>query len=186
MNIIFFGRGGQGAVTAASLMVQAADFEQIYAQSNPFFGFERRGAPVSAYLRLDNSPILERGKITVADCLVVLDPKLPEILDLSAYLVDGGSAVLNYQKNPEHLDFFEKTRLFGTVNANAIASEIFGSYSITSTNTIMLGALIATTQILDISSVIKSIEMKFANELLDKNVNAIREGYSKTQLLRGA
>ncbi|MGD1040358.1 MAG: 2-oxoacid:acceptor oxidoreductase family protein, partial [Dehalococcoidales bacterium] len=52
-EIVFYARGGQGAVTAAAVLVAALAQEGKYAQAFPFFGGERRGAPVKAFLRID-------------------------------------------------------------------------------------------------------------------------------------
>ena len=60
IEVRFHGRGGQGAVTAGELMVNAMNFEGKWAQSFPFFGGERRGAPVMAFLRID-----ARARLTV-------------------------------------------------------------------------------------------------------------------------
>ena len=49
IGIRWHGRGGQGAVTSAELVAQAAISEGKYAQAFPSFGPERRGAPVSAF-----------------------------------------------------------------------------------------------------------------------------------------
>ena len=54
-------RGGQGAVTAAAVLVSALAMEGKYAQAFPFFGGERRGAPVKAFLRIDEKPIMTQG-----------------------------------------------------------------------------------------------------------------------------
>ena len=47
------GRGGQGAVLACSILAQALIDEGKHAVAIPSFGFERRGAPVAAFLRFD-------------------------------------------------------------------------------------------------------------------------------------
>ena len=63
-EIIFHGRGGQGAVTAAEIMAYAAILSGLYAQTFPEFGAERRGAPVKAYFRVDDKePIYERNPV---------------------------------------------------------------------------------------------------------------------------
>ena len=50
VEIVFHGRGGQGAVTAANLLVAAALKDgNKGVQAFPFFGAERRGAPVRAW-----------------------------------------------------------------------------------------------------------------------------------------
>lgn len=52
IEIRFHGRGGQGAVTAAEILAKAAFEDGKYSQAFPFFGVERRGAPVMAFTRL--------------------------------------------------------------------------------------------------------------------------------------
>ncbi len=49
IEIVFYGRGGQGAVTAAQILATAAFREGKYSQAFPSFGPERRGAPGTAY-----------------------------------------------------------------------------------------------------------------------------------------
>jgi len=63
-EIVFYARGGQGAVTAAAVLVAALSKEGKYAQAFPFFGGERRGAPVKAFLRIDDKPVTTRAKST--------------------------------------------------------------------------------------------------------------------------
>lgn len=185
MELIFYGRGGQGAVTAASLLVQAADYEGKFAQAHPFFGFERRGAPVSAFLRIDDKPILARGRIQYPDCIVVLDPKLPELIDVTVGLKNGAMAVLNFTKEAQRLAVFAKVSKIGLVDANAIATEIFGPAAIASTNTIMLGALSATTGWIRLESILEAVKKKFRGPVLAKNEIAIQMGYERTMVVKG-
>ena len=76
IEIRFHGRGGQGAVLASELLAQAAFLDGKMPQSFPFFGVERRGAPVTAYARIDSKPIGLRTSIRSPDVVVVLDPGL--------------------------------------------------------------------------------------------------------------
>ena len=54
IEIRFHGRGGQGAVTAAEILAKAAFEDGKYSEAFPFFGVERRGAPVMAFTRIDD------------------------------------------------------------------------------------------------------------------------------------
>jgi pyruvate ferredoxin oxidoreductase gamma subunit len=75
IEIRWHGRGGQGAVTSAEILAQAAIAENKYAQAFPSFGPERRGAPVQAFNRVDaKEPVRLRVDITEPDYVVVLDP----------------------------------------------------------------------------------------------------------------
>lgn len=185
MELIFYGRGGQGAVTAASLLVQAADYDGKFAQAHPFFGFERRGAPVSAFLRIDDKPIAARGRVLTADCIVVLDPKLPELIDLTAGLKNSAIAVVNFPREARQLPFFPKVSKIGLVDANAIATEIFGPAAIASTNTIILGALSATTGWIRLESILEAAKKKFSGPVLNRNEKAIQMGFERTKVVEG-
>ena len=77
-EILWLGRGGQGAFTAAKLFGAAyiTDRGGQYALSFPSFGPERRGAPVRAFTKLDTKPVLDRSQTEHADFIVVLDDTL--------------------------------------------------------------------------------------------------------------
>ncbi|MCD6573255.1 MAG: 2-oxoacid:acceptor oxidoreductase family protein, partial [Thermoplasmata archaeon] len=72
-EIRFHGRGGQGGRMAAEALALAAFLEGKYAVSFPFFGAERRGAPVRAFTRIDDKKIRVKTQIYEPDCVVVLD-----------------------------------------------------------------------------------------------------------------
>ena len=69
-------RGGQGGVTAARLLALAAFRDGKYATACPFYGAERRGAPVVSYVRIDDRPIRVYSQIRNPDLVVVLDPSV--------------------------------------------------------------------------------------------------------------
>lgn len=73
LEIIMYGRGGQGVVTAANLLAKSAFLAGFQAMAIPFFGAERRGAPVRAYVRISSSQILRRCFIYSADLIAVFD-----------------------------------------------------------------------------------------------------------------
>ena len=87
------GRGGQGTVIASKLLAVALFREGHEVQSFPAFGVERRGAPVTAFLRFDDSPIRLRCEITEPNHLIVLDPTLIDAIDVTAGVDEGGTTV---------------------------------------------------------------------------------------------
>ena len=94
-EIRWHGRGGQGAVTSAELVAQAAISEGKYAQAFPSFGPERRGAPVSAFVRISKKePIRVRAGITEPDVVVVLDPGLLHIANVTSGLKEKGGLIM--------------------------------------------------------------------------------------------
>ena len=73
-KIRLHGRGGQGVVIGAEMLAYAVVLEGRYAASLPSFGVERRGAPVTASVRLSDQPIRDTHLITDPDCIVFIDP----------------------------------------------------------------------------------------------------------------
>jgi pyruvate ferredoxin oxidoreductase gamma subunit len=88
-------RGGQGGVTAARLIALAAIREGKYATAFPFYGAERRGAPVVSFVRIDNQPIRVYSQIREPDLVVVLDKSVMEVVDIFHGLKKGGIVLLN-------------------------------------------------------------------------------------------
>ncbi len=100
-EIRFHGRGGQGAVTAANILVGAALKAGFYGQAIPFFGAERRGAPVVAYARISKLPIRTRSAVRTPSVVVVLDRRLSELVDVLEGLKVGGTVLVNSPEAPD-------------------------------------------------------------------------------------
>jgi pyruvate ferredoxin oxidoreductase gamma subunit/2-oxoisovalerate ferredoxin oxidoreductase gamma subunit len=141
-EIRFHGRGGQGAVTAANVLAVAAFREGKDVQAFPMFGVERRGAPVTAFMRMDDRPIDIKHQIYEPDVVVVLDPTLMEVVDVSAGLKPGGIVIINTARPAS--DFkakFKNAKIF-TVDATKIAVENkLGTATNPIVNTAILGAI---------------------------------------------
>ena len=127
IEIRLHGRGGQGGVTAAELLAQAAISEGNYAQGFPSFGPERRGAPVTAYIRMSKEPIYLREPIDHPDVVVVMDATLIGLVDVFEGMKPGGRLVINapYEKSEELKDTAQGFNL-AVVDASAIAAETLG------------------------------------------------------------
>ena len=95
IEIRLHGRGGQGAVTSAELLATAAIQQGKYAQAFPNFGPERRGAPVMAFIRIDDHPIRNRHMIHNPDLVLVLDPSILRLVDVTSGLKQDGILVTN-------------------------------------------------------------------------------------------
>jgi 2-oxoisovalerate/pyruvate ferredoxin oxidoreductase gamma subunit len=169
------GRGGQGAVIASKLLAAALFREGRSVQSFPAFGVERRGAPVTAFLRISEGPILLRCEITEPDDLMVLDPTLVEAVDVSVGLKPGGSILINSERDPlTYTRLREKYRV-ATVDASGIArSHGIGSKTQPIVNTAILGAFAVYSQLVNLDSVLEAIrnDVPLATEA---NVKAAEE-----------
>ena len=127
IEIRFHGRGGQGAVTSAELLAQAAIQEGKFAQAFPSFGPERRGAPVLAFSRVSDAQIRIRSQINQPDVVLVLDASLLDILDVTEGLRKGGVLVVNSSLPIKELaERFAFEGKLGAVNATDIARKILG------------------------------------------------------------
>jgi pyruvate ferredoxin oxidoreductase gamma subunit len=178
IEIRWHGRGGQGAVTSAEILSQAAISEGKYAQAFPSFGPERRGAPVQAFVRVDpDRPIRVRSSITEPDVVVVLDPSLLSIVDVTSGLKPGGIVIINTVKTPRQIR--EETRIkakVATVGATKIAQEVLG---VPITNTTMIGAVIKATGVVKPESTFEPLKRRFGR-LGDRNIEAMKRAYVET------
>lgn len=180
IEIRWHGRGGQGAVTSAELLARAAINEGKYAQAFPSFGPERRGAPVLAFDRIsEKEPIMVRAEITEPDIVVVLDPGLIPIVNVTAGLKEGGAVIVNTKKPLEEIaaGFTGKWRV-ATVNATGIAQEVLG---VNIVNTTMLGALLKVTGVVAVESLNEPLEIRFG-KLAGKNADAMKRAFDETEI----
>jgi pyruvate ferredoxin oxidoreductase gamma subunit len=172
IEIRFHGRGGQGVVTSAEILAVAAFKDKKYSQAFPFFGTERRGAPVVAFTRVDNKFVRTREQIYNPDYVVVLDPTLLDVVDVTQGLKDNGMIIINTNKNV-NLKTKAKIKM---VDATSIALKVIGKPFV---NTPMIGALVGATGIVDIDSVYKTIKERFPTEIAEKNIEAVKQTYEK-------
>lgn len=178
VEIRWHGRGGQGTVTSTELMARAAISEGKYAQAFPSFGPERRGAPVLAFVRINSKePIRIRAEILEPDVVVVLDPGLLSIINVTSGLKANGVVVINTRKQAEQLrkEFGFKWSL-ATIDATSIAKEILG---VPITNTTMVGALIKATGIIELESLVEPLKDRFGR-LAERNIEAMKKAYEET------
>lgn len=165
-EILWHGRGGQGAFTAARLLgaAYALKSENNYALSFPSFGPERRGAPIRAFTKLDEKPIGNRSEIKKADISVFLDDTL---FSESAFeeLKDGGVILLNTKKPVS-----DKRVL--AFDANEIAERIL---KLPVANTVMLGAISAVFPKISAEDIENAVYLGMPEKLQKKNAEAVRE-----------
>lgn len=180
-EIRWHGRGGQGAVTAATLLAEAAYLHEGYAgvAAAPSFGAERRGAPVSASTRIDSQPIRRRSQVTRPDIVVVLDETLLDVVDVADGIKPGGTVVIN-TADERVADRFDGALRIGMSDASAAAQEVglvvAGSVVV---NTAILGALCKATGVVTIESIIKAIESRFKGKAGERNAWAARTAYDR-------
>ena len=174
MDIVWHGRGGDGAFTAARLLGAAYSLggADRYALAFPSFGPERRGAPIRAFTKLDTRPISARDEIKRAGFVIFLDDTLFSEAALDG-LADGGLAILNTAKK------YPVGRV-AAVDAGRIAVD---GLRLPAANTAMLGALAALWDGITLKEIERGITALMAERLRVGNVAAVRATYDA---MRGA
>jgi 2-oxoacid:acceptor oxidoreductase gamma subunit (pyruvate/2-ketoisovalerate family)/2-oxoacid:acceptor oxidoreductase delta subunit (pyruvate/2-ketoisovalerate family) len=165
---------------AAQALASAAHAEGGYATAFPFFGAERRGAPVLAFTRIDDKRIYRKTQVYEPDFVVVLDEGLLESINVVEGLRDGGIVVINSEKKPEEIDVGMDVKI-ATIDATSVALEILKRPA---TNSPILGALSKATDLVKIESIEIGIMQVFGDRLGlkvgEKNAKAARAAYEKT------
>jgi pyruvate ferredoxin oxidoreductase gamma subunit len=177
-EICLHGRGGQGAVLAAELMVVAAFEDGKYGQAFPAFGGERRGAPVRAFVRLDAHPVRVRYRVNQPDQVIILDRTLPNTVDVLDGLKPGGLALIDSEKSPTGL-FWSTDAPVYAVPATRIALDVFGQPFV---NPVMLGAWAAVTGEISVDAIQHAYRHRFPGSMGEKNSRVVQMGYDFIRL----
>ncbi len=176
IELRFHGRGGQGSVIASKILAIALFKEQKHVQAFPVFGVERRGAPVAAFLRMDDKPIYIRCNVYQPDHIIILDPTLIGAIDLISGLKEKGSILVNTAKKPADFSEFEGFKV-ATVDANLIAiKNRLGSRTQPIVNTAILGAFARFSNLVKLESVLDAIKESISIAA-EKNAEAACEAY---------
>jgi len=185
-EIRWHGRGGQGAVTAAKMVAQAAFFKGYQGvTAAPAFGAERRGAPVSASTRISSEPIMVISQVEKPNVVVVLDHTLLKYPEVISGLGSGGWLIVNSWQHPKELNIKKGDFNIATVDATKVCRElglIVGGLPMV--NTAMLGAFACATQVVDLASIERVIRERVSNNAVDINLAAIAKTYEITKLDR--
>lgn len=183
-EIRFHGRGGQGAVIASKILASALAREGKYVQAFPLFGGERRGAPVRAFTRVDDKPILIRSNVYKPDFVIVLDPSLLKAEDVTAGLKADGQILINTEKGLDELTDLGGFRVVA-VDANKIAQENhLGTRNAPIVNTAILGAFAKMSNLVKVDSILDSLEDYVHQKVLQSNRKAIIDAFDQTTILR--
>jgi 2-oxoacid:acceptor oxidoreductase gamma subunit (pyruvate/2-ketoisovalerate family) len=180
-EIRFHGRGGQGAVVASEVLANAAFREGYHVTAFPFFGVERRGAPVTAFARLSKEPILIRSGIYAPDYVIVLDESLLSAVNVLEGLKPGGSLLVNTRHRPDEVPVDSDHKKF-TVDATGIAVKYgLGSMTAPIVNTAILGAFAKVSKLVTLNTIIESVRA-IVPAKKDANAAATKEAY---ELVKG-
>jgi 2-oxoacid:acceptor oxidoreductase gamma subunit (pyruvate/2-ketoisovalerate family) len=181
-EIRWHGRGGQGAVTSAKILAEAAfrsGFQGVTSQ--PSFGAERRGAPITASTRLAHEPIRVLSQVTEPDIVVVLDDSLIGVGNATAGLKPGGMVIVNTIAAPEDLGIKGDVHVVTSdvTGAAQAVDLIVGGQPMVSTA--ILGAIASATGLITMESVDTAIGHAFSGSAAKKNIEAAKIAFECTK-----
>ena len=179
-EVTIHGRGGQGGVTLAKLIATAYFLRGKYVQAFGVYAAERSGAPLQAYVRVDDEEITNHNQIYEPDHVIVIDRKLIAPTALTGLKPDGW-AILNTPESPDAFVEQFPGRNVATVDATAIAvANKLGTRAVPIVNTTVLGAV---ARIFELS--LEDVEAALADlKFGGGNVTAAREAYEHVQRKR--
>lgn len=166
-------RAGQGAITTASILGFAYFLEGKFPYAFPNFGAARMGAPMNAFVRVDDKPVRLRSQIYEPDYLLISDATLLRGFNCFKGFKDNGVAIINARHDfgiPEH----KSGQKIYLVSANDIAMETIGRPL---GNTALLGAYVAATDEIKLDSLIQAIKHRFSGKAVEQNISAAQKGY---------
>jgi len=180
-ELVFFGRGGQGAKTAADILAEAALERGKFIQAFSEYGPERQGAPVKAFTRISNKPIRLHCGITNPDVVIVIDPTLVKSENVTEGLDKNGILIVNTADSKESIQ--KHTKFKGkiyTVDATKISLEILGRNI---PNTPILGAIVKITNLVSLAAIKEKIHHKLGHKLgeqiVNSNIKAVERAYQE-------
>lgn len=181
-EIRWHGRGGQGAVTSAKVLADAA-FRSGFAgvTSQPSFGAERRGAPITASTRLADAPLRVLSQVTQPDIIVVLDESLLEVANATAGMKAGGMVIVNSAKQPSEFSLRDDLRVVTSdvIGAAQTANLIVGGQPMVSTA--ILGAFASATGLITMDAVEAAVAKAFKGSAARKNIEAAKIAFECTR-----
>jgi 2-oxoacid:acceptor oxidoreductase gamma subunit (pyruvate/2-ketoisovalerate family) len=164
-------------VTSAELLAKAAYYDGYKGvQAFPYFGAERRGAPVKAFTRISDKEINVRSQIYNPDVVAVLDPAIVELTDVTEGLKENGIVIVNSPKKAGELQL-KQGHVF-TYDGTGIALK-YGLLvaGLPVVNTTMLGAFAKATGLVKLSTIQKVIAQKWTGKVGERNAEGAKEAY---------
>jgi len=179
IKIRWHGRGGQGAITAAKIVANAA-FECGYngVVMTPTFGTERRGAPVLTSLKISKNKIYDLSPIKEPDMIVVLDYLLLEEADVTNGLKPNGTIIVNSPQTPA--DHAIEGITIATADVTSLAVDAGLKQGIV--NSGIIGAFAKASGLIDLDILLEKIKEEFMDKRPAENAEAARLAFSKTDI----
>lgn len=174
-------RGGQGAKTIGQILAEAGIEDGKFVEAFSEYGPERSGAPMQVFIRISTEPIRVHSNITTPDMVILADPTLLGMVDITGGLKKTGSIIVNTAKSFEDISKLLKTskkQKIYPINATKIAVEVLGKDF---SGIVLMGALnkiagIVSKEALE-EELVEIFARKKGKEVAEKNIEAFRRGY---------
>ncbi len=166
------GRGGQGNVVAAYMLAEAALEAGCFSQAFPSFGPERRGAPVSSFVRIAEMPIRRHCQIEHPLYAIIQDPSLLHVPGIAAGVRPEGGILVNSSKETGALRLPVKVEHVASFPATSLAMQFLREPI---PNTALLAAFLALTGMLPLWALERVLARRFSGEALQRNVRLMLE-----------
>jgi len=185
IEVRWHGRAGQGVVTAAATLADVLSKEEgIHVQAFPEFGAEKRGAPILAFNRISQKPIRVRSQVYEPDYVIVTDPSLLGMVDVTSGAKEDAVFLLNTTFS---IDIIRKRLDLGTkkvfsLDAYTIAEDEIGRAI---PNVPMVAAFIKVTGFVDRESFKEKIRIslrkKLRSEVVEMNLRTIDRAFEEAK-----
>lgn len=133
---------------------------------------------MQAFIRISDKQIRIRADVTEPDIVIVLDPGLLTIVNVTAGLKKGGLIVVNCKSLEVIPQAIRDNYRVAWIDANVVAKEVLG---VPIVNTTMLGAFIKASGVIALDVLSEPIKQRFG-KLAEKNFNALKRACDETQV----
>jgi len=174
ISIRIHGRGGQGVKKASQILGRAAHLAGYHTQDFALYGAERRGAPVTSFVRIDKEEILTRGYVWEPDYIIVLD----DTLELSCHLTGRKKTTKELINTNKKLELGVE---YCSVDATGITMKELGKNI---PNVAILGAFVKIFDMITMDNLAKAVEIELGTkhmEAVQKNMRAAKQCYEKVK-----
>ncbi|MBN2094870.1 MAG: 2-oxoacid:acceptor oxidoreductase family protein [Candidatus Aenigmarchaeota archaeon] len=171
VEVVIYGRGGQGAKTAGEVLAEAAILEGKFAQAFPEYGPERRGAPTRAFVRISGKEIRTHEPILKPNYVLVLDRTLLGLIETkdAVGIINSPAAENHFRENY-------------TIDASKISCLAIGKDV---PNTVLAGAFAKVSGAIGLDALLKVTEKvfgkKFDHTIIEKNLGLVKSGFEKVE-----
>ncbi len=177
-------RGGQGAKTIGQILAEAGIEDGKFVEAFAEYGPERAGAPMQVFVRISSEPIRIHSNIKNPDIVILADPSLLGMVDITSGLKKNGTLLINSFKNETDVrKMLNCSQKIYAINATKIAVEALGKDF---SGIVLMGALNKINPIVSKEALEEELEEIFAKkkgkEMAEKNIMAFRKGYEAINL----